>query len=184
MKLIGLIGKARSGKDTVASHLYRFHDFESIAFATPMKSMLETAFPSVNFHSGDREAIIPWLGKSPRQLLQTLGTEWGRECVHPDLWMLLAERRIQACREVGDKGLVITDVRFHNEADMILRNGGQLWHIHRDSAKAVNAHASETCDWSGYPRKIIDNNGTHVELYAKVDELANELLLGNTRIAS
>jgi len=183
MKLIGLIGKARVGKDTVANYLSLMRDYRTFAFAEPMKDMLREAFPDVDFYSGDREAIIPWLGKSPRQLMQTLGTEWGRNCVHPELWVLLAERRVQDFKAQAED-VIITDVRFPNEADMILRNGGELWHIYRDSAATVNEHVSETCDWSGYPRKVIDNNGTHVELYAKVDELANELLLSNTRIAS
>lgn len=171
MKLIGLIGKARVGKDTVAGHLYTRHDHCTVSFAAPMKRMLEVAFPGVNFRSGDRETPIDWLGKSPRQLLQTLGTEWGRDCIHPDLWLLLAERRIQEAKATGWYGAVITDVRFHNEADMILRNGGELWHILRDDATTVNEHVSESCDWSGYTRRIIDNNGTLSELFEQIDRL-------------
>lgn len=167
MKLIGLIGKARVGKDTVAAYLYRQHDFEQTSFAAPMKQMLAVAFPDVNFHSGDRETPIDWLDKSPRQLMQTLGTEWGRNCVHPDLWTLLAERQIEKARQRQFHGLVLSDVRFHNEADMILRNGGELWHIQRDTT-TVNEHVSESCDWSGYERSIIDNNGTLDELFKQL----------------
>lgn len=169
MKLIGLIGKARVGKDTVAECLWNRHDYLRLSFAEPMKQMLEKAFPEINFRSGDREAVISWLGKSPRQMMQTLGTEWGRNCVHTDLWLLLAERQIQRARADDWAGTVITDVRFHNEADMILRNGGVLWHIHRDDAVTVNAHASEEMDWSEYPRTLISNNGTFQELYNQLD---------------
>lgn len=183
MNLIGLIGKARVGKDTMAAHLYRQHDFEQTSFAWPMKQMLEVAFPHVDFHRGDREAPIDWLGKSPRQLMQTLGTEWGRNCIHPDLWTLLAERQVEHARQRQFTGLVLSDVRFPNEADMILRNGGVLWHIHRDSAESVSEHVSETCNWDDYPRVIIPNNGTLGELYSALD-LCVELLPDNKRIAS
>lgn len=183
MNLIGLIGKARVGKDAVAARLYRQHDFEQTSFAAPMKQMLAAAFPDVNFYNGDREAPLDWLGKSPRQLMQTLGTEWGRECIHPDLWTVLAERQIQKARERQFHGLVLSDVRFKNEAAMILRNGGQLWHIERDTAQVVNDHLSEQCDWSDYPRARINNNGSIAELYSNIDKLV-ELLPNKTRIAS
>lgn len=170
MKLIGLIGKARVGKDTVALRLCEKHNFYQYAFATPMKDMLTVAFGN-HFHHGDREKPLAWLGKSPRQLMQTLGTEWGRDLVHPDLWTLLAEREVKAAQWI-DADMVISDVRFHNEADMILRHGGELWHILRDDAEPAAPHSSEEYDWSGYTqRRIIHNNGAIDELHAVVDAL-------------
>lgn len=171
MRLIGLIGQARVGKDTVAAHLYRQHDFEQTSFAYRMKLMLQAAFPDVNFNGGDREQPIGWLGKSPRHLMQTLGTEWGRNCIHPDLWTMLTARDIAAARSNNFGGLVVTDVRFHNEANMILAQGGELWHVLRDDAPKVAAHESELYDWANFPRRIIANDGTLDELYAQVDAL-------------
>lgn len=176
MKLIGLIGQARVGKDTVAAHLYREHDFEQTSFAYPMKRMLESAFPGVDFHGGDREQPIDWLGKSPRQLMQTLGTEWGRTCIHPDLWVMLTEREIQRARSRQFTGLVVTDVRYHNEADMILRNGGTLIHVVRDTGAKVNDHVSEQHTWDDYPtRLMLDNNGTLPLLYSRVNRIMANL---------
>lgn len=166
MKLIGLIGRARVGKDTVAHYLTRQYNFSHIAFADPMKEMLETAFGGINFHDGDREQPIDWLGKSPRQLLQTLGTEWGRNCIHPDIWTLIAEQKIEAATQ----SIVISDVRFHNEADMILKHGGELWHIQRDTTEKINTHVSEQCSWDTYQTKTIENNGSLEELYLKVEQ--------------
>lgn len=172
MKLIGLIGRARSGKDTVGRHLSNSHDFLDQSFAAPMKNMLSVAFPGVNFRDGDREQPIPWLGKSPRQLLQTLGTEWGRDLIHSDLWTLMMQQKIQQARTDGWEGFVVTDVRFHNEAKMILAEGGELWHIIRDDAERVNGHISEEFTWEGFPLKSIDNNGSLIHLYRQVDHLA------------
>lgn len=173
MKLIGLIGRARSGKDTVASYLAIQHKFTHAAFAYPMKEMLGAAFGNINFRDGDREKPIDWLGKSPRQLMQTLGTEWGRNLVHQDLWTLLMEQKIlseKAPEEAGfNASMVISDVRFHNEADMILKHGGELWRIQRDGA-SVAEHISEQAHWDTYQTKTIENNGSLEELYLKVEE--------------
>ena len=168
MKLIGLIGRARSGKDTVAGYLANRHQFAHIAFADPMKNMLEVAFGDL-FREGDREKPIDWLGKSPRQLMQTLGTEWGRTQIHPELWVLLTEQKVKNAVEFS-LPLVISDVRFHNEADMILKHGGELWHIVRPDFTPVGGHVSEMADWEAYPRKKILNAGSLEELYLKVEE--------------
>lgn len=171
MKLIGLVGKARVGKDTVAEHLHSHHCLNRYAFADPMKTMLGSVFGD-RFYGGDRESPIDWLGKSPRQLMQTLGTEWGRNCVHPELWTLLAEQEWLLTKARGHAiGLVISDVRFHNEADMILRNGGSLVHVVRDTAEAVNAHASEQFTWDDYPMLTLINDGTIAELHTQVDRV-------------
>lgn len=170
-RLIGLIGRARSGKDTIGRYLYDAYDLYHMAFADPIKNMLGAAFPDINFYEGDREATIAWLGKSPRQLMQTLGTEWGRQCVHPELWVLLAEHSMKIAQEAGYPGVVITDVRFHNEADMILRNGGDLWYVMRPDAHVVNEHVSEQADWHTYPHRVLHNDGTLDDLFAQVDSL-------------
>lgn len=168
MKLIGLIGRARVGKDTVAEYLCDYHNFDQYTFADPVKDMLEVVFGN-RFREGDRESPIDWLGKSPRHLMQTLGTEWGRTCVHPELWTLLAEHRVKDAIK-HDYNLVISDVRFHNEADMILRHGGELWHIERDGITAAE-HISEQAQWGNYDRLKLFNNSTHARLYALVDTL-------------
>ena len=169
MKLIGLIGRARSGKDTVAQYLAMQHKFTQVAFADPMKEMLEAAFGNINFRDGDREQLIDWLGKSPRQLMQTLGTEWGRNTIHPDLWTLITERKVLKAIDFN-WSMVISDVRFHNEADMILKHGGELWQIQRDTTETVNAHVSEQHSWDTYQTKTIENNGSLEELFLKVEE--------------
>lgn len=169
MKLIGLIGRARSGKDTVAGYLCRRHMFTQVAFADPVKEMLEVAFGNVNFREGDREAPLPWLGKSPRQLMQTLGTGWGRDMIHQDLWTLITEQKVLQAIE-HTHNLVVSDVRYYNEADMVLKHGGELWFVSRNTSEQVNPHSSETADWSRWPLKTIENNGSLEELYLKVEE--------------
>ena len=74
--------------------------------------------------------------------MQTLGTEWGRDQVHPELWIRHAQRRLDNYRRVS-VNVVVTDVRFPNEADWLRANGGELWHVLRKTApNVVNLHAS------------------------------------------
>lgn len=165
-KLIGLVGRARVGKDTAAHHLADNHGLIPYAFAEPVKTMLEPVFGDL-FYTGDREQPIDWLGKSPRQMMQTLGTDWGRDMIHPDLWVLIADQQWK--NYPGGAGMVATDVRFRNEAEWVLREGGTLIHIVRPDAELVNAHASEQVPLSDLCTFTIENTGTIEDLYTQVD---------------
>lgn len=173
-KLIGLVGKARSGKDTAASHLVKRYGLTQYAFADPLKTMLESVFGD-RFRCDDRETPIWWLGKSPRELMQTLGTEWGRNCVHPDLWVLLAEQEFSLCKARGSAGLVISDVRFDNEAEMIIRQGGVLIEIYRPDAERVNQHISEKGISASIQRIMVGNTGTTADLFDLIDSVIAEV---------
>lgn len=169
--LVGLVGRARVGKDTAAAFLEDRHLLQQFAFANPVKEMLTSVFGDL-FYDGDREAPIEWLGKSPRQLMQTLGTEWGRQCVHPDLWVLLAHQEWLACQRNLSKGMVVSDVRFDNEARWIKDQGGILIEIRRKAATQVAPHVSEAgCTVPA--DHVIRNYGTIDDLYAALDEVMN-----------
>lgn len=146
-RLIGITGLAGSGKDTLADALVYDRGAEKYNFALPIKHALNAMFGWTMEQWDDRiwkETKIAWLGKSPRQCAQTLGTEWGRDLVHPDLWMLIAEDRYLKYRQDHSGGpFIIPDVRFENEVDMIHRNGGIVVKISRLGVNAVSAHVSE-----------------------------------------
>lgn len=174
MKLIGLAGPARSGKDTVGQLLF-VHNFRTLAFADPIRKMLGAGFgfTDEHFHGALKEVTIDWIGKSYRQMAQTLGTEWGRNQVNPDLWVLAAYERVKYFHSHGYHA-VITDVRFENEAEFVRSKGGVIWHIHRDGIAKVNAHASEAgVSFKEGDQQII-NNGTIHALEKRVLELIKE----------
>lgn len=155
--LVGLCGLAGSGKDTVAEILSRQDDFVAISFAGPIyKAISEfTGLTPQELKDRDiKERTISWLGKSPRELLQTLGTEWGREVVSEDIWIKIALRR--AAQYEGSRwSVVITDVRFDNEAEAIRAAGGQVWRVERPGAGLegpAGGHASE----AGISDRLVD----------------------------
>jgi hypothetical protein len=142
-QLIGFAGLAGSGKSTAAKALVDQRGFVRVSFASPLRAMLGALGLTLEQMSTGKNDPIDWLdGKTPRQLLQTLGTEWGRTLVHRDIWIRAASRHVAQLRNAGASGVVFDDVRFDNEAEMIQRAGGLVIRIHRDGLTAMG-HASE-----------------------------------------
>lgn len=174
MQLIGLTGRARTGKDTTARMLSQC-GFSQYAFANPIKEGVKTMFGFTDdcTNGNKKEQPVDWLdGVTPRQIMQTLGTEWGRQCIHPDLWLIMAKREWHAVQQLPRvRGMVVSDVRFENEADWIREAGGEVWHIRRCTAMPVREHASEAgvtfCDGD----RAIDNNGSIFDLSQQVKAL-------------
>jgi len=167
--LIGIAGRARTGKDSLAGHLCRHHGYERIAFADPLRSGLDAMgipWESLS-HPGQKDAPIPWLGVSGRYLMQSLG-DWGRTA-NPNYWICLLARRIDRMVQLdGHTHIVVTDVRYENEADWI-REHGQLWHLRRPDAGRVRPHSSEDgiVPLPGEPE--FTNDGTLADLYSHAD---------------
>lgn len=162
--LVGLCGPAGCGKDTVASFMTGYRPY---AFALPIKCGLNAMFGWSMSHWSDRdwkERVIPSIGKSPRQLAQTLGTEWGRVCVSTELWTDLGLQAWQLQRTTISPRMVITDVRFDNEAKAIRAAGGTVWRVDRENILAVAGHVSEI----GISPSLI--TGT-VKNYGSIDQL-------------
>lgn len=168
--IIGLSGAAGSGKNAVAAILRRQHDFGVLAFADPIYDAVAAITGIHRRELEDRaikERVIPWLGKSPRELLQTLGTEWGRQTVREDIWI---QRAMQAAKSY--ERVAICDCRFANEAQAVLAAGGAVWEVRRRDAGLAGStgrHSSEAGVPPGLISLTIDNNGTLADLEQAVD---------------
>lgn len=160
--IIGLAGYAQSGKDTVASILIEEYGYRRMAFADKIRAILYDLNPDVegldlkffvDNDGWDETKSIPQV----RKLLQDLGVAV-RSHIHPDVWVSAVLDHIHPAEKV-----VITDVRFINEADYITRMGGQLWRVIRPGVGAVNDHISEH-DLNDLDLTTILNNGTLEDL--------------------
>jgi hypothetical protein len=177
-KIIGLNGRRGSGKDTVANYLktYYARDFRSLAFADPIRAMLAAAFgwgPEM-FEYPLKDTVIENLGLAPRDFMQPLGTEWGREMMYEDIWIDIAAQKVMPLIGAGFN-VIITDVRFENEAEWIRSNGGVVWHIDRDSV-VEDSHKSESGIKFVKGDVRINNNETLGWLYENVEIVAKKLL--------
>ena len=181
--LIGLCGAAGAGKNAVAEILRAKHGYIHFGFADPIYKAVATITGLSEDDLRDRnqkERPIEWLGKSPRQLLQTLGTEWGRQTVRDDLWIQIAMRQAAKCEEYlrGRGGVALTDCRFENEAAAIKDRGGVIWRVER-SAVCLAADTAQHSSEAGIPDFLvdaaIDNNGTLRDLADRVDATLHRL---------
>jgi len=145
MQIIGITGKARSGKDTIANIIETENRTRKISFAAPIKEAFRAVFGwHPDSYPDRKEQRIPGFNFTPREAMQTLGTEWGRN-LQSDLWLKIAQRKIDSAREQQNyfKYIVITDVRFDNEAFLIRKNGGIIIEVTRNDREHVAAHSSE-----------------------------------------
>jgi hypothetical protein len=162
--IIGLTGYAQSGKDTIAKILVDNYDYKRIAFADKIREFLyETAPDHVRLLVDDVGWDEAKQNQDVRELIQNTGVG-ARKVFGEDFWI---KQAFNGCKEIDN--LVITDVRFTNEADYIKWfPGAQLWRIKRIGVEAVNSHLSET-QLDGYPvDQILVNNGTIADLEAMV----------------
>lgn len=176
--LIGLTGRAGAGKSTVAAYLEDQYGCCEIAFADPIVNMLGALLADANISGAWmteralKELPTP-LGFSYRHLAQTLGTEWGRGLA-PDFWVRVAALRVQALQAGGDN-VVISDVRFHNEAAFIQAHGGVVVRVLRQDLPHVRPHASEAqVDHLPATTELL-NFGSLATLHDQVDRLIDTL---------
>jgi hypothetical protein len=186
--LIGLTGPARTGKTTTAHHLTLDYGFECYAFADPLRDALSAIFhlSPENFEGSAKEEPIAWLGRSPRQLMQLLGTEWGRHMISANLWIDLAEQRLDGLADASWPAphFVISDVRFENEADFIRKRGGVIVHLQRFDAPKVNPHASEAGVSLHKNDLVLVNDGDLPSLQHQIKELIQTLQARSARAAA
>lgn len=185
MVIIGLVGTKGSGKSTVAQILKEELGFEEYSIAEPLKRIaliLGAPRESVYGTQAQKEAIIPSLGVSGRTMLQKLGTEVFRNEFPKylptynmgsagTLWARLLELRLK--RVKNSENLVVSDVRFSDEARVVEENGGTLIRLLRDTTESKDYHASEIEMRSIKCNHIIDNNGTMDELRKQILNYVN-----------
>lgn len=176
--LIGIHGKARYGKDTVGKHLESAHGFHAWSFADPIWRGLAEMFDlhPAQLTGEAKEELIQELGFSPREGAQELGTGWGRNTMGRETWIRVLDRRLRRHYAAWPQKrsrlkLVITDVRFDNEADWIREHGGEIWHLVRPDAPKVRKHESEDGIQALEIEPLIYNDHQPGELIRLVDGL-------------
>lgn len=155
LEIIGLCGPKGVGKSTYAKTL----DGMVFSFAKPLKEMLITILPSEAWIERKEEAPPGFPEHcTVRYMLQSLGTEWGRETCYPNIWVDAAYRMIHPY--IGKATIIFDDVRFPNEAWAIRRWGvtneilTKIIHVSRKGFEPDenDQHVSE----AGLPRQFID----------------------------
>lgn len=144
-KLIGLLGKKRSGKNTAAEGLGR--DWTPVAFADALRDTVLRVDPQMCTGTAveSLSTVIDRLGwedakdtfPEVRRLLRDTGDAF--RAVRPDIWVEIVLDAIAAV----DGPVVVTDVRFPNEYEALLAAGARLVRVVRPGLP-VDHHPSET----------------------------------------
>ena len=138
--IIGVVGFIGTGKGTVADILVQKHNFTKLSFADTVKDATAAIFgwprhllegETAESRAWREEKDEWWSEKTgkhitPRNMLQLMGTEVGRDMIDPNIWVYSLERRLELYPNV-----VIADVRFPNEIKFIQSKGGFVVRVKR-----------------------------------------------------
>ena len=189
--LVGFVGLKRSGKDTAAQALVD-RGWTRMAFADPLKEMsmklrgvwvqvpagveLDAVIPSVGGGLLGRGGgfaqyhyVVDALGMEKakdlvpdvRTLLQTLGTDCVRGTFGSTAWAELAEQNIHEALMRGES-IVLTDVRFDEELDLVRRLGGITIGVWRGDLDSFNEALESEGAWVGGDTHESETNTYHL----------------------
>ena len=176
MKIIGLAGRARSGKDTIANYLVKNYGFKQFAFAEHLKNVAEVA---------------GWDGLKDirgRILLQELGDVLRHYDGSIFIDALIGKMKYFEMFSQGfgtvvtpprDARIVISDVRLIPEIAALKNLGASIWYVQRDveGMEKVPAHITETLNPDSYKFDYVFENSSSFEaLYSGVDMATKEVL--------
>lgn len=155
MKIIGIAGFARSGKDTAAEYISDRYGFIHMKFADALKRGVHEIFNLTTDEIAVKEQVVPYWEKSPREMYQWVGTELFRNHMaeflpglEKNFWIASLMKRVKNLElATGAKEIhiVISDVRFPNEIDLCAKHGIVI-HMQRAIARGnvgIAGHSSE-----------------------------------------
>lgn len=188
MRNIALIGKARSGKDTAANHLVRTRAYTRLAFADPLKEMALSVDPLIGYdlrELGGPQTVrlttlvehVGWERAKDeypevRRILQRMG-QTQRE-FDENYWVNAMRPKLNSA-EAWNMPVVVTDVRYRNEALMLRARGFRLVRLVRPlthmAPAALATHSSETELDTFAADRDIHNSGSLDTLYAMIESV-------------
>jgi hypothetical protein len=163
-EVIGFAGPAGAGKDTAADYLFeRTATYVRASFAGLVKAMLAVGLglDDEQLYGARKHDVDPRYGCSPRHLMQTLGTEWGRELVNRDVWVKALASSVRGRR------VIISDVRFDNEAAYVRERGVLVHLVGRGGIEGGHSSEKQLAHLPG--DMVVDNMGAVAELYRGLD---------------
>lgn len=191
-KLIAVSGKRRHGKDSIGAFLVG-KGFKRYAFADQVRRLLYNTNPAIGVNRSTFQIVflknavdsLGWdqVKQMPEvvRLQQKIATEGCREIFGEDTWVIALERLLM---KENPQKIVITDLRFKNEAEWVRTNGGYVIRVNRPDAEptpeTLASHVSETDldDWPHFDA-IINNDFDLVGLKEKIDILIQAIDRGD-----
>ena len=185
--IIGLIGDERSGKDTVANYLKKEYNFRKYALSEPIKQMGRNIFGwnDEQLYGDEKDKVDIVTGIKPRDFFKWIGTEIFQYDIHTKFPSYKIKKRctwanvMKKFLEIhsNNSHIVVTDIRFKHEAEILLDSGGFLLYVDNENTKPSDNY--EIIDLLNKTNKktnnawvfdTIDNNNVSIdELYHNID---------------
>jgi hypothetical protein len=172
MKIIGISGKKRSGKDEACSAILAAYPGlgRRMAFADPLKAEVAAAC-GVSVETLERHK------QHFRTILQGWGTEFRRQFSgNNNYWIDRLTDELECLEAIGGKLAVITDVRFPNEFQLVKDRGGIVLRIESLRCNNNDSHPSETALDDHLFDITIRNDGTLDEFRSAVIEAVSPFI--------
>lgn len=127
--IIGISGKKQSGKSTIANKLHEIiPNSRIVCFADELKKIVLNSFVPIDWFwelkdlelEENKQKITP-CGKTVRELLQIVGTDWFRS-VYPDVWVNAYWNTVGKLPK--NTTIITPDIRFENELKFIQAHDG------------------------------------------------------------
>ena len=137
--------------------------------ADHIEKLLIQLFPYDTFIVKDKRKLLldNCLGKefsTPREILQYVGTDMARKYINDSIWVNILVQDMNNYNKI-----VIPDMRFSNERDLISSLDGKVVLIKRNGVDETDGHISENDLGTEDDYDIvIENNGTLEELKERV----------------
>jgi hypothetical protein len=182
--LLLIHGLKFSGKSSIADRLMGDFGYVRVKLADPLKNMLRSLLRDAGIDvvtierclEGDlKEVPMDVLcGRTPRHAMMTLGNEW-RDLLDSKLWSYIARGKIADLLANG-KRVVVDDIRYPFELDILGQLGGTRWVVTRGDLHfepyGEDRHPSERpMPVTDFQAHIKNDYKTLPQLHARVDEL-------------
>ena len=186
MLLIGIVGRKGSGKSTISDYIRTHRQLKEISFSDPLKDAISTIF-GIPYRSlidqNLKEVEIPEWGLSPRKIMQKFGG--GLREIHPDVGVRFTEHSIR--RQITPyrhypvdrfRGVVVPDVRYPNEVDMIHRNDGVIIKVVPFGgwpAQEYDEHPSERWETLDFDYQLCNHFGDYNITIQDLERILNDI---------
>jgi hypothetical protein len=150
--VIGICGKKFHGKDTIADHYVKKYGFTKISLGDSLKHAMKNifGFTDEQLWGNQKETKDTYWNATPRDVMQYIGTDLMREQfskkyphIGNNIWVMSIQRQIENLIAHGISKIIVPDLRFPNEEQMIRSFNGKIIRVIRDSLASTDKHISE-----------------------------------------